>query len=193
MIEKRLETWFPTSIYVVENILTSSENLILENNIDRISRNIKNQSNNWKCNTVTSINSCDLINNPVFSPLKDLVELYTIEYANLLGSKHIYRCKEMWFNINHPGSFQEYHYHAGSTISAIYYVSVPEGSGNIIFENPVEPDMLPLKNCENNTYNFKTVEYVPKEGTLLVFRSYLRHMVAMGTNSSPRISLAFNF
>jgi uncharacterized protein (TIGR02466 family) len=193
MIEKRLETWFPTSIYVVENILTSSENLILDNNIDRISRNIKNQSNNWNCNTITSINSYDLINDTVFSSIKNLVEMYVMEYSDILGSSEIYRCKEMWFNINYRDSFQEYHCHPGSTISAVYYISVPPESGNIVFENPAEPDMLPLKNCNNNKYNFKTVKYSPKQGMLLIFRSYLRHMVSIGTNEKPRISIAFNF
>ena len=78
--------------------------------------------------------------------------------------------------------------------SAVYYVKVPEGSGNIIFEDPRMPDMLPVKNIpERNSLSFNKIGYTPAEGTLLIFRSSLRHCVQEGTNVDPRISISMNF
>jgi hypothetical protein len=63
----------------------------------------------------------------------------------------------------------------------------------VTFENPL-PDMLPLKNleiCDINaeTYHIKDM----KENCLLIFRSYLRHMVSPLQQDGERISIAFNF
>ena len=73
-------------------------------------------------------------------------------------------------------------------------VSSPEKSGSLIFENPIEPDMLPLKNIKiNNEYNYKTVSYDIPTNALIIFRSYVRHMVKRCENTKPRISLALNY
>ena len=86
------------------------------------------------------------------------------------------------------------HTHNESTISAVYYISAPTGSGKLVFEDPREPDMLPIKNIPvRNELSFVKVGYEAKEGSLIIFRSYLRHMVTVGTNAEPRISVAFNF
>jgi uncharacterized protein (TIGR02466 family) len=76
----------------------------------------------------------------------------------------------------------------------VYYISAPEGSGKIVFEDPREPDMLPIKNIPSrNDLSYVKVGYEACEGTLLIFRSYLRHMVSLNLNTTPRISVAFNF
>ena len=77
--------------------------------------------------------------------------------------------------------------------SAVYYVSLPSGSGEIVFKSK-EDDMVSLRNIvEFNKFNSTYMSLQPKERTLLIFRSSLQHMVKMGTNKKPRISLALNF
>ena len=83
--------------------------------------------------------------------------------------------------------------HADSVFSAVYYVRCPVGSGDIVFDNP-QNQMISLKNVdEMNNVNSNFVSYQPTEGDLLIFRSSLRHMVKMGYNKEPRVSLAYNF
>ena len=113
--------------------------------------------------------------------------------SKINGCKGKYECHEGWININRKYTFQEYHNHPGSIISAVYYISAPEGSGRIQFQDPKE-DMMPLKDIkELNTNSFKTALYPCEEGRLLIFRSYLKHLVHQGLNQIPRVSLALNF
>ena len=54
--------------------------------------------------------------------------------------------------------------------------------------------MISLKNVdEMHSVNSNFFAYTPSEGDLLIFRSSLRHMVKMGYNKEPRVSLAYNF
>jgi Rps23 Pro-64 3,4-dihydroxylase Tpa1-like proline 4-hydroxylase len=46
---------------------------------------------------------------------------------------------------------------------------------------------------EETTLNQNTISIEPAENSLIVFRSYLGHMVNQGTNNDDRISVAFNF
>jgi uncharacterized protein (TIGR02466 family) len=97
-------------------------------------------------------------------------------------------------NISKAGDYQEFHTHNANVFSAVYYVSAPEGSGRILFEDPKEPDMFPLKSIQKkNQLSYTRINYTPTPGLLLIFRSYLRHCVEPGTNTEPRISIALNF
>ena len=78
--------------------------------------------------------------------------------------------------------------------SAVYYPKVPEGSGSIVFENPLVPDMMPVQNIEErDDMTFERISYQPKDGMLVIFRSYLQHCVRQGTNTEDRISIALNY
>ena len=57
------------------------------------------------------------------------------------------------------GSMHDWHTHIESTITGVYYVSVPPGSGPIIFDDGVE-----------------RVTFKPAAGDVIVFPSWLRHM-----------------
>lgn len=110
------------------------------------------------------------------------------------GSNYKYKCQEGWLNIYDNKDYQEYHTHEGSTISVVYYLKSPQGSGNIVFRSPHTTDMLPIKDIKTMTnLSYKTCYYKPEERSLLVFRSYIPHMVEQNKSSEPRISLAFNF
>jgi len=54
--------------------------------------------------------------------------------------------------------------------------------------------MLPITNIkERNDLTFQRVGYEAEERKLVIFRSYLRHMVEPCKNKSPRMSIAVNF
>ena len=84
-----------------------------------------------------------------------------------------------WVNINTPGSWNDRHSHnphAGTFLSGVFYVKVPENSGRIRLFDPrshinTAPDMVYYNN--GNIYHW----YQPKENMLLIFPSWLEHDV----------------
>ena len=194
MNNSTIHMWFPTSIYEAKEIISRDENeKLIKTSLD-IKERVPSGGENWNCNIYNTLETHDLINDDNFQNLINVITQHVDEYIRAYGSDHKYKCFEGWINVGSTGTYQEFHTHPNSTISAVYYAKMPEGGGSIVFENPVEPDMLPIKGIkENNNLNFKSAKYNPDQGTLLLFRSYLRHMVMVGTNKDPRITFAFNF
>jgi len=159
----------------------------------QITAGIKNNENVYTSRPATTVIEESVVNNPKFKNLIDIVTDKVNLYAKELRSSYNYTCGNSWFNIYKKGDYQEYHYHSNSHFSAIFVLQTPEPCPVVTFENPL-PDMLPLKNleiCDINaeTYHVKDM----KENCLLVFRSYLRHMVSPLQKDGERISIAFNF
>jgi uncharacterized protein (TIGR02466 family) len=189
-----IKTWFPTSIYYEHNLFNSNENLLLKKQILNIKDNNERGGSDWLCNTYNTLGTYDLLADTNFSMLVNKVTAHVNDYARMHGSDYTYNCNAAWANVYKNMDYQEFHVHAGNTFSAVYYVDVPEGSGDIVWKSPVEPDMLPIKGITTyNELSFKTCFYNPKPGDLIIFRSYLPHMVKQGTNDAERVSIAFNF
>ena len=190
----KLEHWFPTVIYTQENLFQKTDNDYWEKICHEISNETESGGENWLGGTYTSLNKCNIENDSRFSNLLNAVSDHVHELARLHNSTGIYECKTAWFNINKAGTFQEYHHHSNSIFSAIYYVTAPEGSGSVVFEDPREPEMMPVKEVSPlNSLTYVTARYKPVAGNLVIFRSHLRHLVEPGTNTEPRISIALNF
>jgi uncharacterized protein (TIGR02466 family) len=186
--------WFPTVIYQEVNLFTTEKNKEWENICIDIRRQVKCGGHNWLGKTYTTLDTCDIQEDERFRELFDSVYYHIHQFAKQFNSTAIYKCTASWININDVGSFQESHYHSNSIFSAVYYISVPEDSGYLVFEDPREPEMLPIRNIEElNELSYTRARYKPTEGSLIVFRSNLRHLVEPATNTKPRISIAFNF
>ena len=102
-----------------------------------------------------------------------------------------------WVNINQPNTHNRIHRHPHSVLSGVYYVQVPEDSGNIIFENQhgfYAFDELTSFNPEAGDYYAQhlATSYIPKEGLCIMFPSYLAHGVATNNSKENRISISFN-
>lgn len=189
-----MHQWFPTSIYVTEDVISPEENQKIIDRCLDIKNYIPKGGNGWLCNTYNTLGTLNLLTDVAFNNLIEAVESHVNAYTTCLGSVYRYKCHEAWANISYQNSYQEYHAHCGCTISAVYYANMPEGSSGIYFESPTEPDMMPLNNISiQNPSNFQNCSYNPKAGTLIIFRSYLKHMVPMCQNTDPRITIAFNF
>ena len=104
---------------------------------------------------------------------------------------------DWWININCPNSYNMQHTHPGAHFSGVYYLQVPENSGNIYFPNPWS--FASAYELEAYTEEFKTKAHQhffqiikPKEGMLLVFPSHLVHGVDLNKSEEDRISISFN-
>ena len=91
-----------------------------------------------------------------------------------------------WVNINKRGSTNRRHNHGTTAkLSGCYYLSVPQGSGNIRFYDP--------RGAWVRSLGIKDyVEIEPTEGMLLFFPPWLEHEVEQSSCDEERISIAFN-
>jgi uncharacterized protein (TIGR02466 family) len=191
----KIEKWFPTTIYQESNLFDDLQNQKWINRALEIQQTISGGGDEWEGKTYTTHNTTyNVLKDIEFKSLVDAVTYHVAQYVKLHNSIRTYTCESAWLNISTENNFQEMHTHNESTISAVYYIAAPTGSGKIVFEDPREPDMLPIKDIANrNEFSYIKVGYTPIPGQLLIFRSYLRHMVTLNENKLPRISVAFNF
>lgn len=98
-----------------------------------------------------------------------------------------------WINRGDSKSFQFEHNHAGrdAFLSGVYYIDVPDGSGNIIFRNPIS-DFQYNKLWKTNGPSDRERMVTPKNGDLIIFPSFLYHRVTLNHSNDQRITLAFN-
>lgn len=194
MKEAKIELWFPVSIYTVEQLCSATENTQLVEYALEISKHVANGGEDWYGNTYNTHGTYELTKDLRFRPLLNIITMHVHEYAKAHNSFANYKIRGSWLNISKQSDFQEFHTHNDSIISAVYYLSAPPGSGALVFEDPKEPDMYSLQNIkEKNNLSFTRIKYEAIEGKLIIFRSYLRHMVEPNKNTEPRISIALNY
>lgn len=107
------------------------------------------------------------------------------------------RLDNMWANINYQYSSNITHEHPHTDFAFVYYLKVPEDSGDLIFDNPSPTINYSVffgrawKNTASpaNSLIFKLP---PKAGTLVFFPAYLRHHVEQNQNPEVRVSIAGN-
>lgn len=193
MINKII-TYFPTSFFIFEELLSKEENEILLNKSYEIKNNSEKGGTNFLSKLYNTHGSFDLLNDLHFKKLISLVEDKTNEFAKEMLSNSKYNVLSSWLNFYHKNDFQEYHQHSDSIFSAVYIIKAEKNDCYLTFENPSNPcDMKKLKNI--NAYNeltFETVKFDISERSLIIFRSFLKHCVTPKIKESMRISAAFN-
>jgi uncharacterized protein (TIGR02466 family) len=188
------QDWFPTSIwnFQYENYQALNKhllkNIIQEKEIDAQGMNVSNimgwhskddlhQRNNYQ--EFTAIAS------------KLALEVVTESKWDLnLVSPTINNC---WAMVNEKNAFNVLHHHPNSMLSGVYYVKVPENSGNIYFYDPRSGAQMLLPPFEQMTsLTIGKISYKPIEGMFLIFPSWLWHGVEPNTSDENRICLSFN-
>ena len=107
--------------------------------------------------------------------------------------KQIAKINNMWAIINTGGSANLRHQHGNSTISGAYYVKAPINSGDIVFYDPRPAPVYSYPNVVNpNLLNAQVNGVSPKEGSLVLFPSYLDHSVNENLSNEERIVISFN-
>lgn len=88
-----------------------------------------------------------------------------------------------WFNYMPPGAATTLHTHDDDDelLSCVYYVRVPENSGNLIIYND------PQDGGQNK------IEIKSRTGDFIFFKPDIRHEVTRNNSTGHRLSIAFNF
>jgi uncharacterized protein (TIGR02466 family) len=135
---------------------------------------------------------------PQFAELDRHIAKHVAAFARALhfdlGHKKL-KLDSLWINILKPGGTHTGHIHPHSAVSGTYYVSVPEGSSALKFEDPRLGLMMaaPAKkpNAPQQAQSFVYLD--PAPGTLILFESWLRHEVPPNQSRQDRISVSFNY
>ena len=100
-----------------------------------------------------------------------------------------FKYNNSWVNVNTKGNYNVAHQHAGATLSAVLWIQAPEDCGDIVFYHPAGYSLVPeiYDDLEPNW------RYTPKQGSMLIFPSYLYHFVAESETNDKRISIALNY
>lgn len=99
-----------------------------------------------------------------------------------------------WLNVNDSRQCKNLKHIHKDTFSGVFYLKVPDKSGNLIFENcAVNPMWNGLNLCsQKNQFTASTVNIDPIEGNIILFPSYLPHLVENNEHDEERISISFN-
>jgi uncharacterized protein (TIGR02466 family) len=98
---------------------------------------------------------------------------------------------QSWANYTQPNRHHHKHLHDNSIISGVLYVSTDEATDRIYFYKDKQTHWhIPSDNY--NPWNSEQWWYPVKSNTLLLFPSYLTHMVLPKQTPGTRISISFN-
>ncbi len=99
----------------------------------------------------------------------------------------------MWANVNTPGYAHPAHAHSNNFLSGVYYVSVPEAGGGLVFLDPRKQQQVLVPSLIEITPMNSTAASLPAvEGQMVLFPAWLEHYTEANRASVPRISIAFN-
>lgn len=133
-----------------------------------------------------------------FRRLVKYIDKHALAFAkelhwDLRGTKPV--CDTLWVNVMPQGGSHTSHIHPNAVISGTYYVTVPEGAGPIVYEDPRLAMMMaapPRKKTAPDAFK-PQVHVRPAEGTLMLWESWLRHEVPLNRAEGNRISVSFNY
>ena len=88
-----------------------------------------------------------------------------------------------WFNYMPPGATTTLHTHDDDDelLSAVYYVYVPEDSGNLIIYD------------DSKSSDSEKIEITSRTGDFIFFKPDVRHEVSKNNSTEPRLSIGINF
>ncbi|MCG8463573.1 MAG: TIGR02466 family protein [Xanthomonadales bacterium] len=202
-MKAHLDSFFPTPLYVADLDDMADINRDLSLRFNKLAEaHPEGQKGNWGgvANVYASFMvDSQLHRQPFMQRLLERIQpaiQYFCEQVELDTRQRALSIAESWFNISDYGSFQEYHSHAGiGPFCGVYYVEVPENSGNTVFRASF-PAMRPYFNSTNpnNPYYRYRKTVLSQAGRFVMFPSWLEHCVTQSqAQGQPRTTIAFNF
>lgn len=179
---------FPTNYYVID-IFDEYENQKYKDFLIHLSEQTNGEKrsnrNGWQSDTL-------LWKEKIFNSLLDKVLENSKKIAMHLSKKDVPQMviRSMWGNINPKGGFNFTHVHPSSWMSGVYYIQLPEGNNEIVFEDPRPARMMDFQ--RSSLIKDEYFSHYSKVGQLLLFPSWLPHFVSPNTSNENRISISFN-
>jgi len=154
-----------------------------------------------------------------YNSYKELCELITKcgnEYCRQHGYREGIVCKDLWANINQCGDLNFMHHHGTTALAGVYYPieSINEndwrfnytdknplraGSWNnedggcLVLQDPSYGKKVHLFTDKPSPFNIDFYHLYPTSSVLILFPSYLLHMVLPFREDKTRLSISFAF
>jgi uncharacterized protein (TIGR02466 family) len=177
---------FPTPVYIskLDRELTKKElSFVDKSKLDFY----KNDGN------ITS-NDNYILNHKSFSLLKEELDLRVQDYFDKVISPTdavTPYITQSWLNYTETNQYHHKHAHPNSLVSGVFYINCHEELDKIKFFKEDYKTIKPeIKDW--NLYNSESWWFPVKTGDVIMFPSYLTHMVETKEGDNTRISLAFN-
>lgn len=124
---------------------------------------------------------------PAFKPLCEYVSLVCAQVFKVRGAK----LHQMWACINKRNDQNLIHTHTNNfNLSGVYYLSVPENSGEIVFRDPRPgANQAPYRLFKDDG---DSEALMPFAGLVVLFPSYLEHFVLSNRSNEDRVAVSFN-
>ncbi len=143
------------------------------------------------------------IDHPVIGWLKSCVNKSVSDYLGEQGLDYqVDWALQAWPNINRRGDYHNLHNHPRSYLSGTYYVAMPTrdqidatarqdlNPGSISFFDPrAQANMLAIKDDGQVEAEHRVL---PTEGMLLLWPSFIHHLVHPNLSDELRLSISFN-
>jgi len=154
----------PESGYLITDQLIEQHGLV----------KLKSRINEAVSNYIKLVNWSRLSDSPVLNTVEDIK----------------FEIKNSWFNIQEKGVCHEWHCHPGYQIAGVYYMRVNADQGGIQFKNP----NIIMQSCAfpEGGVSPQSIEFIPRDGDIVLFPAWLSHNTIKNTTDTPRISIAFN-
>ena len=187
MIESTINGIFPTPIYMskLDRELSKKELTFVE----------KSKLDHYKNDGNITSNDNYILNQKVFSSLKEDLYLRVEDYfKKVLSTTDAVTpyITQSWLNYTETNQYHHKHEHPNSLVSGVFYVNCHEEFDKIKFFKKDAYQIIKPEIKDWNLYNSETWWFTVKTGDIILFPSYLTHMVETKEGDNTRISLAFN-
>jgi uncharacterized protein (TIGR02466 family) len=185
-VEATINGIFPTPIYIskLDRELTPLELKFVD----------KNKKDFYKNDGNITSNNNYILNEKHFSNIKKELELRVKDYFDKVispANNITPYITQSWLNYTETNQYHHKHAHPNSLVSGVFYINCHEEHDKIKFFNDTYQTIKPeVKDW--NIWNSTSWWFQVKTGDIILFPSFLTHMVETKQGDNTRISLAFN-
>jgi|TARA_R100001463_G_scaffold14101_2_gene37333 uncharacterized protein (TIGR02466 family) len=153
---------------------------------------ISEESNNGRIRTnYGGFQTKDIKNVKIIKLLGEKISKLMFKHYKI-NTRYIEICN-LWINKNNKGDFNNTHIHDHCHFSGVYYVNASTNGGSLKFLNDDTKVFASLwKYIEKDSDFYSEYFIKPEENLLILFPSYLKHMVEPHNDEKARISVSFN-
>jgi len=137
-----------------------------------------------------------ILNSSPFSHLKKEIDLFIKDYSAkiLFPPKSIsLYITQSWLNYTETKQHHHSHHHVNSYLSGVLYMNADKRYDNLTFQcSAFKYNQLKFPATQSNLYNSESWAFPVETGEIIIFRSYLTHLVNEKQGENTRVSLSFN-
>ena len=141
----------------------------------------------------------DILSKPELLLLENKIDSEVHKFAKSLQldlSKHGLKRINSWGNLQRKGNYIAEHRHNNTQFAGVFYLQVPEGSGDIVFTTRnatwITSHWEPSVTGYDDLNSFER-RFEPEECGLFIFPAHVDHYVTPSLSSEERYSISFNY